>query len=157
MTINYNHKIRPDDPTKLEYLQSDKIKLGDSPIHGRGVFAAKYIRKGEIIERCPLIQMQNRSKYQLDRTVFDYMYAQPPCDCIECKNHGFLFFMALGYGMLYNHQDNPNALWKFNYTQLLGDVIAIKDIDQHSEIFVSYGNAYFNNENIETGKTQIKL
>lgn len=155
--INYIHKVRPDDPNKLEYLVSDKIKLGDSLIHGRGVFASKNIKKGEIIERCPLIQMQNRSKYQLDRIVFDYMYAQPPCDCFECKNHGFIFYMALGYGMLYNHQDDPNALWKFNYTQLLGDVICVKDIKQDEEIFVNYGNAYFTNEDRNTGKDQKKL
>jgi hypothetical protein len=85
------------------------------------------------------------------------MYAQPPCQCDECEKHGFVFHMALGYGMMYNHQDNPNALWKFNYTQLLGDVIAIKDIDIGQEIFVNYGNCYFDNDKVETGQTQIKL
>lgn len=154
--MNYTHKVRPDDPTPLDFLPVDKIKLGNSKIHGRGVFASKDIKKGEIIERCPLIQMGNRSRYQTDPQVYGYMYAQPPCDCYECTYHGFLFFMALGYGMIYNHQDNPNALWKFNYTQLLGDVIAVKDIGINEEIFVSYGNVYFNNDDVYTGKDQIK-
>lgn len=155
--MNYQHKVRPDDPTPLDFLPIDKIKLGHSRIHGRGVFASKNIKRGEIIERCPLIQMENRSKYQTDGTVYSHMYAQPPCDCYECTNHGFLFFMAFGYGMLYNHQDKPNALWKFNYTQLFGDVIAVKDISADEEIFVSYGNMYFNSDKHYSGKEQTKV
>lgn len=156
MTINYIHKVRPDDPNKLEYFHTDKVKMGDSPIHGRGVFATKFISKGEIIERCPMVQMANRSKYQLDAQVWNYMYAQPPCDCYDCKNHGFLFFMVGGYGMMYNHQESPNALWKFNYTQLLADVVAVKDINAGEEVFIHYGNAYFSNNERDTGKTQVK-
>ena len=155
--MNYQHKTRPNDPTILDFLPINKIKLGNSPIHGRGVFAAVDIKRGEILERCPLIQMGNRSKCQTDPVVYSYMYAQPPCDCYECANHGFLFFMALGYGMIYNHQDKPNALWKFNYSQLFGDVIAIKDIKANEEIFVNYGNMYFNNEQHYSGKEQIRL
>lgn len=155
--MNTKHYVRPDDPKKLEYLPAGNIILGDSGIHGRGVFALKNFKAGEIIERCPLVEMANRSKYQIDSQVYAYMYAQPPCECDECEKHGFIFHMALGYGMMYNHQDNPNALWKFNYTQLLGDVIAIKDIIAGQEIFVNYGNCYFDNDRVETGQTQIKL
>lgn len=155
--INYIHKVRPDDPTPLEFLLNNKVTLGHSKIHGRGVFAYQHIHKGDIIERCPMIQMANRSKYQLDAQVWGYMYAQPPCGCYECKNHGFLFFMVGGYGMMYNHQESPNALWKFNYTQLLADVVAVKDINIGEEVFINYGNAYFNNDQIITGKEQIKI
>jgi SET domain-containing protein len=138
-----DHYTRPDDSTILDFLPSSKIIVGHSDIHGRGVFSRVPIDKGEIIERCPLIQMEYRSKYQLDPQIFNYMYAQPPCKCNDCQNHGFIIHMVLGYGMLYNHQDFPNALWKFNYTQLLADVIASKDIAANEEIFVSYGNEYF--------------
>lgn len=149
------HTIRPDEPQKLDYLSPSKIVVGDSPVHGRGVFATSKIYKGEIIERCPLVEMEYRSKYQLDPIIFGYMYAQPPCNCEDCEKHGFVFHMVLGYGMIYNHQDKPNALWKFNYTQLLSDVIATKDINEGDEIFVSYGNCYFDSELIETGKTKV--
>ena len=152
-----SHYLRPDDPKKLEYLPCGKIILGDSKIQGRGVFALDDIKKGNIIERCPLIEMAYRSKYQLDPQIFGYMYAQPPCSCPECDKHGFILHMALGYGMMYNHQDDPNALWKFNYTQLLGDVIAVKDIMRGDEIFVSYGNCYFSSSDVDTGLTQVKM
>lgn len=155
--MNYQHKTRSDNSLHLDYLPMDKVKLGNSPIHGRGVFASKNIKRGEVVERCPLVQMQYRSRYQNDPTVFDYMYAQPPCDCIECQTHGFLFFMVLGYGMLYNHQDHSNALWKFHYHQMFGDVVAITDIKEGDEIFVSYGKSYFSNDKIDTGKVQKKI
>lgn len=151
------HYVRPDDPRKLEYLPPNKVILGDSKVQGRGVYATIDIKKGEIVERCPLIEMEYRSKYQLDPKIFGYMYAQPPCGCDDCDKHGFVIHMVGGYGMMYNHQDNPNALWKFNYRQLLGDVIAVKDIAKGDEIFINYGNCYFNSKDIETGIEQIKV
>lgn len=137
------HRTRPDDPKTLDFFQSNKIIVGNSEVHGRGVFATSSIKEKELIERCPLVLMEYRSKYQLDPQIFNYMYAEPPCPCEDCQKHGFRIHLVLGYGMIYNHQDNPNALWKFNYTQLFADVIAIKDIAENQEIFVSYGNQYF--------------
>jgi hypothetical protein len=59
--------------------------------------------------------------------------------------------MVLGYGMIYNHQDTPNTLWKFRYKDLVADVIASKKIKNGEEIFVSYGSDYFR------GKEKITL
>lgn len=140
---------------ELPFLKPEKIILKHSGIEGRGVFAFDHIKKGEIIERCPLIQMEYRSKYQLDPTIFGYSYARYSTDH-ESEKHGFLMYIAAGYGMMYNHQDDSNALWKFNYDQLIGDVIAIQDIKKDAEIFVNYGNCYFNNENAYTGKEKIE-
>lgn len=155
--MKYEHQIRPDDPRKLNYLAPNKIIVGDSKIQGRGVFALESFNKGDIIERCPLIELENRSKYQLDPKIFAYSYAQPLCGCYDCDKHGFLMHLALGYGMLYNHQDDPNALWRFNYTQLLGDVIAVKNIKAGEEIFINYGNCYFNSQDVQTGIDQVKI
>ena len=52
-------------------------------------------------------------------------------------------YFDLVYGMVYNHQDDPNAKWRFNYSQLFADVIAVKSIEKNTEIFLSYGNQYF--------------
>ena len=51
--------------------------------------------------------------------------------------------MVLGYGMIYNHQDNNNAVWQFNYQNLYADIIATRDIQINEEIFVNYGINYF--------------
>lgn len=132
-------------PENVNFIQSTKIKIDYSPIHFRGIFATDDIKSGEIIERCPMVPLAFRSRYHSDPQIWDYLYSQPMCPCSECKNHGFVFHMVLGYGMLYNHQDIPNTKWSFNFQQLFADVVAVKDISKGEEIFVSYGDKYFKN------------
>lgn len=147
--------IKPLNLQQPPYIAPSKIIVGDSTVQGRGVFATANIKKGEVIERCPLIQMEYRSKYQLDPTIFGYMYARYQNDD-EAQKHGFIMYIAAGYGMLYNHQDEPNALWKFDYPNLLGDIISVKDISSGGEIFINYGNCYFNSKDAYTGIEQVK-
>jgi SET domain-containing protein len=140
---------------KTNYIAPSKIIVGDSSVQGRGVFSLVDIKKGETVERCPLIQMEYRSKYQLDPTIFGYTYARYQED-ENTEQHGFLMYIATGYGMLYNHQDEPNALWRFDYPKLLGDIVAIRDIKSGEEIFINYGNCYFNSKDAYTGIEQVK-
>jgi SET domain-containing protein len=131
---------------KNEYFQPKKIVVRmSSPQMGLGVFATEDIEVGELIERCPMIQMTWRSKYHGDPQITKYLYSDKGCQCMTCKIHGHHMFMVLGYGMIYNHQDDPNTEWKFNYANLIGDVVARKPIKADKEIFVSYGSSYFNN------------
>lgn len=127
----------------IDYPINSKTKIGESKIHLRGVFSTTTIQKGELIERCPLVPLLNRSRYQHDATIWDYLYGHTNCSCQECKNHGFVFYMVLGYGMIYNHDDNPNASWVFYYDKLYADLIAEKNIETDQEIFVSYGTKYW--------------
>lgn len=134
----------------IDFFVPDKIILGKSSVHNRGVFANKDISMDEIVERCPMIPLGFRSRYHSDPQIYRYLYSQPTCPCQECKNHGFIFYMVLGYGMMYNHQDDANTTWKFDWNNLIADVIANRDIKQGSEIFVDYGSKYFmNREKIE--------
>jgi SET domain-containing protein len=129
-----------------EYFQSKKIviKLSSEEM-GLGVFATEDIEKDELIERCPMIQMDWRTKYNGDPQLHRYLYTNSSCECEQCKIHGVNMFMVLGYGMIYNHQDKPNTKWQFNFKTLIGDVVAIKPIKKDEEIFVSYGPNYFKN------------
>lgn len=130
---------------KNKYIQPSKIVVDYSGVEGIGVFATQDIKEGEIIERCPMVKLGWRSNYVHDPVIWKYFYTQPKCDCSDCKNHGFSFWMVLGYGMIYNHQDIPNTKWHFDYTQAYADVIASKDIKAKEEIFVTYGPNYFKN------------
>jgi hypothetical protein len=112
---------------------------------GIGVFATDDIDKDEIIERCPLIQLELRRHYLHDLQIKAYSYIRA-CDCDECVRHGALSFLVLGYGMLYNHQEEPNAHWNFNHENLVGDLIAIRPIKKDEEIFIHYGDSYFENK-----------
>lgn len=128
------------------YEQPKKIvvKLSSSKI-GLGVFATEDIEEGELVERCPMIQMAWKSNYLRDPQIYNYLYSNSSCQCDDCKRHGHSMFMVLGYGMLYNHKDESNAKMEFNFKNLLGDVIAKKPIKSGEEIFVNYGPIYFKN------------
>lgn len=133
----------PPEPPPL--FRPTKIALGYSQlVSGRGVFATGDIQQGELIERCPMVQLNFRSKYHKDPQLFTYLYTNGSCQCEECKRHGNHMYMVLGYGMLYNHQDAPNANWRFNWAENIADLIAQTDIAAGEEIFTSYGNGYFN-------------
>lgn len=132
--------------TTIDYFTPTKIKIGESEIHGRGVFATEDINMDDIVERCPLVPLAFRSRYHSDPQLYRYLYSQPLCPCRECQNHGFIFHMALGYGMIYNHQDNANTTWKFDWENGIADIIANRDIKAGQEIFVDYGVKYFHDK-----------
>jgi len=127
----------------IELPQPKKIKVDYSKIHHRGVFATEDIESQELIERCPLIILDFRTKYHKDKKLFDYLYTNR-CPCQECENHGPLFLLVMGYGMIYNHQDTPNTRWVFQVKERVADVIAERPIKKGEEIFVTYGDSYFN-------------
>lgn len=126
------------------YEQPKKIVIKlSSPEIGLGVFATEDIEEGELVERCPMIQMAWKARYLGDPQIFNYLYSNNHCPCDDCKKHGNNMYMVLGYGMLYNHRDEPNTRWTFNFKNLIGDVTAAKPIKAGEEIFVSYGDKYF--------------
>ena len=126
----------------FDFVPNYKIKFGHSSVGGRGVFATADIEESELIERCPLVALEHRSKYQADQSIWRDCYTKPPCDCSECKNPGY---MVLGHCMIYNHQDDNNADMKFNHKDLYVDIIANRPIKKDKEIFVTYGKRYFKN------------
>jgi len=127
----------------IKLKQNPYLEIRLSPIHYRGVYVNSKIKKGNILEQCPMVPLTNRSRYQNDQTIWDYLYANKNCDCKECQVHGVVFYMILGYGMIYNHGEKPNASWEFNYDDLIATLMATEDIEENTEILVSYGPDYF--------------
>lgn len=124
---------------------SNSIRVQISDVHFRGIFATTNIKKDSIIEQCPLVPLSNRSRYHNDPTLVNYLYANKNCDCSECKNHGYMYYMVLGYGMLYNHSETPNAKWDFDYKNFIANLVSTTDIKESEEIFVSYGSQHIVN------------
>jgi hypothetical protein len=137
---------------KLELDFKRKIKLGNSSLHGRGVFATEDIEPDEIVERCPLKIMGFRMNYHKDPVIWSHMYTHS-CPCDECKRHGGHFLMIMGYAQIYNHQDDQNADIKFDLKNEIADIICVRRIEKGEEIFVNYGSSYFKNrEKIDLSK-----
>ena len=114
-------------------LFSDKIYISQSKIYkaGRGVFARVAIKKGEIVERCPVIEIPEHEASSINEsTLVTYIYYLG-------KNKQRLI-LALGFGSIYNHSYLPNALYKEKYKEKVLEFIAIKSIKKNEEITIDY-------------------
>lgn len=112
---------------------SHKIYVSRSKIAkaGRGVFARGEIKKGEIIEKCPLIIVPRHDTSNLNESILvTYFF-------YFGKNKEQLA-VALGFGSLYNHSYKPNATYKIKHKEKRIDFIALEDIKKDKEITVNY-------------------
>lgn len=114
----------------MQIKMPTKIEVKSSPIHGLGVFATDFIKKGEIIEECPVITITN-VEATISNILIRYRFLFPVKDPVEqC--------IPLGYGCIYNHSDNNNATWVDGRYRMF-NFVAIKDILPGEEICTRYG------------------
>ena len=61
-----------------------KIVIGDSPVHGQGVFAAVDSKKSDVIERCPYLVIDGDDLAEENR-LNDYLFTSPDVrPCLYC-------------------------------------------------------------------------
>ena len=116
--------------TEWDAANLANIRVGESKIAGRGVFAKKDFKKNEIIEVCPLIEDK---KENISGVLGDYLFDS------KKKEHSLLPF---GYCAVVNHSSKPNAVWKHEEDKMI--MLCLKDIKNGEEIFHSYGEGYWN-------------
>ena len=108
-------------------------------MHGRGVFALKNFKKGEIIEKCPIILLNKKDLVFLDKTpLYDYYFSW-------VKGGGVI---ALGFGSIYNHSYEPNAVYKKDVKNNLLIFKALRNIKKGEEINVNYNGDPKNKEKV---------
>ncbi|MEH7122214.1 SET domain-containing protein [Bacillus sp. JJ1532] len=96
--------------------------------YGRGIFADRYIKKGELLEKAPVIIIPDQEWKQMRKSVLqNYVFRWGEDKAI-----------ALGYGSLYNHSYTPNAKYITNIENQTLDFYARKDIQRGEQIFVNY-------------------
>lgn len=114
------------------------LEVKDSPIHGKGVFATKDIKKG--------ITYQNHVIPLPDEECGNsiHAYAYP-------FNGSKFFCICAGYGSFFNHSNKPNVrVIKLDRKNLIKTFEFIRDIKAGEEIFLYYGNEQ--NETLAQGK-----
>ncbi len=111
-----------------------KIRVGDSPIHGQGVFAQVDIKAGEVIERCPYLVIDDDDLAEENR-LNDYLFTSPDAATD--------YLVIMGYGMMYNHSSDANAEWEIDDDNRFVRFSATKDIAAGDEIFQDYGEEYW--------------
>ena len=112
---------------------SDKVYVGQSRILNadRGVFARCDIKKGEIIEICPVILVPRHDMSNLSESILvTYFF-------YFGKNKERLV-IALGFGSIYNHSYEPNATYKVKLKEKTIEFSALKDIKKDTEISFNY-------------------
>ena len=98
---------------------------------GRGVFAGERIRKGQVIEACPVIPLSEADEKKLTETVLDkYMFAWGEGLEGSC--------IALGLGSIYNHSSTPNAVACRVHNRTEIEFIALRDIEEGEQILTDY-------------------
>ena len=108
-----------------------KIRVDNSTIDGagRGIFATQDIKKDEVVEICPFVEIDSE---EVGGTLASYVFFFGD----KKQKSGLM----LGYGSLYNHSKSPNAKIEINETDRFVRFIAIKDIKKGEEITFDYYN-----------------
>jgi SET domain-containing protein len=100
---------------------------------GRGVFATRRFREGDVIETCPAIAVPDED---VDGLLRDYVFS---------SQRGKVL-LVLGYGMLYNHSGDPNVFTR-SAGRLMVDIVALRDIEVGEELTHDYGPEYWDDRN----------
>ena len=130
----------------MELKVASKITVKESPGKGLGCFATKKIFEGEIIEEChlltlPIVPGEPSSLFN------DYRFNYPQFGDLE------ELVLPLGYGCIYNHNDNNNAKWQDHPYYKAFQFVAVRDIEPGEEICTYYGNnAYW-----EDGRSHVDI
>ena len=107
------------------------VRMGVVEGHGRGMFACRRFVKGELIERAPIVAIDEKKWPNAAKTILsDYAF-----DWGEKDEHAAI---ALGYISIYNHSYSPNAQLEQMLDELMMEIIAIKDIEPGEEITINY-------------------
>jgi hypothetical protein len=103
---------------------------------GRGVFAARRFREGDVVERCPAVLLDDAD---VDGKMRDYVFGARPKGKV---------LLVLGYAMLYNHSPSPN-LYHRTAGRLTIEFVALRDIEKGEELTHDYGPDYWNDRDIQ--------
>ena len=116
-------------------------------LHIRGMIATEDIRKGAVIERCPVIPIPITEKPNLLQTELLNYYFE------WTNSHSAI---VLGYGSLINHSFQPNAAYSCGYKNKVMIFYAIKTIKKGDEVFTNYNGTPNDTTPLAPGLTSFK-
>jgi SET domain-containing protein len=96
---------------------------------GRGVFAARSFRKGELVEAAPVIVITDEDVDLIDKTTLSDYYYKWGASC---------FALVLGHGSLYNYSAMPNLTFKPDFKHNVMLYHAGKAIPEDQELTINY-------------------
>jgi SET domain-containing protein len=117
------------------------LTVAEHPGRGRGVFAGTPIRKGELIERAPVIVVPEADRLTVDASsvgsyIFMWEHGTVGEDLYSQRGRAAV---ALGLASLVNHSEAANCAFIRHIEALALDVIALRDIAEGEELTFNYG------------------
>lgn len=132
----------------LSHLYKDKSKIDGA---GEGVYSKIDIPKDTIVEKANVLPVPATNVETTE--LMDYVFNNPYKDGE--------FFVAFGFGSLYNHSDDPHMTYSYCPKENKLIFTAIKDIKAGEEIYISYGPNWWhsrkNKQKVETNCNQPKI
>ncbi|HWR00791.1 MAG TPA: SET domain-containing protein [Chlorobaculum sp.] len=122
---------------KQPRVRRDLVGIAASTVAGRGAFALKAIKKGEIVEQCPALEVTDRD---IGGELVNYVFY----GSAENKR-----LVAMGYGMLFNHSPDPNVAYYRQDSSTGAELViyALRDIGKGEELFYNYGDEWWSTRN----------
>lgn len=105
------------------------LYVAPSAIHGLGVFAARSMAAGDLVECCPAIVCPAGDEALLEATALRGLYFTWQKGAVA---------VALGFGSLYNHSWRANARYELGYRARLVRVLAVRAIAEGEEVTINY-------------------
>lgn len=118
---------------KIPASEKIYVSISKVPDSGRGVFARIDIKKGEIIEVCPVIEIPKHDFANVNQSFLVTYFFSFGKDKDQ-------LVVALGFGSIYNHTYEPNATYRQKAEEQIMEFIALKDILKDEEITVNYND-----------------
>jgi hypothetical protein len=116
---------------KKTIQQPSHLYVGESAIHGRGVFSSTALDKGELIEQAPLILINNKENDLLKQTSLYHYY-------FVVGDTKTPVAIGLGYSSVYNHASPANADYTINLAAQMIEIRAAISIAADEEITINY-------------------
>jgi hypothetical protein len=109
------------------------IGIDTSTVSGRGAFALRAIREGDIVERCPALEVTDKD---VGGELVNYVFYG------SAENRRLV---VMGYGMLFNHSSQPNVAYYRQEAPTGSELViyALRDIGKGEELFYNYGDEWW--------------
>ena len=109
------------------------VTIGASTVSGRGAFALEAITEGDMIERCPALEVTDQD---VGGELLNYVFY----GSTESAR-----LVVMGNGMLFNHSSTPNVAYYREQGALGVELVlyALRDIKKGEELFYSYGEEWW--------------
>jgi len=127
---------------KKLFILNSSISVKDSKLVDgqKGLFAEKKYKENDVIDMCPTIKILH-SNIDPSSRLNDYVFQS-----INDEDH---VLVAMGYcGMINHSEEKQNATWIINKDDESIKMYAIRDINPGEEIYVNYGDKYWNERGV---------